>query len=168
MDCELGYSLVEMLIVVAIIVTIAAIAIPSYIDAVNAARAVSAMGDIKQMQYEIEFHSADSGDYPISLADLKLGDRVDPWGHPYQYFKISGAEKGKSSAKGGGKGGGGGGGGSSGGARKDKNLHPLNTDFDLYSMGRDGLTQLPLTAKVSKDDVIRANDGGFIGLASNY
>ena len=29
-------------------------------------------------------------------------------------------------------------------------------------------SQLPLTAGVSQDDVLRANDGGFIGLGSNY
>jgi general secretion pathway protein G len=44
----------------------------------------------------------------------------------------------------------------------------LNTDYDLYSMGKDGKTKGPLTAKDSHDDVIRANDGRFIGLASEY
>ena len=40
--------------------------------------------------------------------------------------------------------------------------------LDLYSMGKDEQTVPPLTASVSKDDVIWANDGGFIGLASDY
>jgi general secretion pathway protein G len=53
-------------------------------------------------------------------------------------------------------------------ARKDKNLHPLNSDFDLYSIGKDGESRQPLTAKWSRDDVVRANDGGFVGLASEY
>jgi general secretion pathway protein G len=26
----------------------------------------------------------------------------------------------------------------------------------------------PLTAKVSRDDIVRANDGAFVGLASEY
>jgi general secretion pathway protein G len=53
-------------------------------------------------------------------------------------------------------------------SRKNKNLTPINSYFDLYSKGKDGLSTLPLTAKASRDDVILANDGAFIGLASNY
>ena len=54
------------------------------------------------------------------------------------------------------------------GARKDRFLHPLNSTYDLYSVGKDGKTVAALTAKASKDDIIRANDGGFIGLAVKY
>jgi general secretion pathway protein G len=35
-------------------------------------------------------------------------------------------------------------------------------------MGRDGLSNAPFTAKQSRDDVVRANDGQFVGLASEY
>ena len=52
--------------------------------------------------------------------------------------------------------------------RKDHNLHPLNSEFDLYSFGKDGQSQSPLTAKASRDDVIWARDGGFVGLAEDY
>jgi general secretion pathway protein G len=52
--------------------------------------------------------------------------------------------------------------------RKDKNLVPLNSDYDLYSMGKDGESQIPLTVKISHDDIIRANDGAFVGLAIDY
>jgi len=45
---------------------------------------------------------------------------------------------------------------------------PLNSTYDLYSKGKDGASASPLTAKASADDVIRANDGGYIGLASGY
>jgi general secretion pathway protein G len=44
----------------------------------------------------------------------------------------------------------------------------LNSDFDLYSKGRDRDSKLPLTAEASRDDIVRANNGGFIGLAKNY
>ena len=71
-------------------------------------------------------------------------------------------------ADGGARGNGGGGRPNPPGARKDKFLHPINTAFDLYSVGPDGSTNTPLTAKVSHDDVIMANDGGFIGWATNY
>jgi general secretion pathway protein G len=45
---------------------------------------------------------------------------------------------------------------------------PINSDFDFYSMGKDGRTTAPLTAAQSQDDVIRASDGGFIGLGKDY
>jgi general secretion pathway protein G len=52
--------------------------------------------------------------------------------------------------------------------RKDRNLVPINSDYDLYSMGPDGRSVSPLTAQASRDDIIRANDGGFVGKASDY
>jgi general secretion pathway protein G len=55
-----------------------------------------------------------------------------------------------------------------GGVRKDHKLNPINSDFDLYSTGRDGQTKTQITNKDSLDDIIRANDGGFVGLARNY
>ena len=50
----------------------------------------------------------------------------------------------------------------------DHQLHPINCDYDLYSVGKDGKSEAPLTAKVSQDDIIRANNGGYVGLVSNY
>jgi general secretion pathway protein G len=44
----------------------------------------------------------------------------------------------------------------------------LNSDYDLYSVGKDGLTKPQITNKDSLDDVIRANDGRFIDLAANF
>ncbi len=69
---------------------------------------------------------------------------------------------------GGGPPGGGGGGPPAGQARKDRFLVPINSDYDLYSKGQDGESVAPLTAKKSQDDVVRANDGAFVGLAVNF
>ena len=52
--------------------------------------------------------------------------------------------------------------------RKDHFLVPVNSDFNLYSMGADGQTQTPFTAARARDDIVRANDGGYVGLASDY
>jgi general secretion pathway protein G len=35
-------------------------------------------------------------------------------------------------------------------------------------MGKDGASVSPLTAKASRDDIVRANNGGFIGLAEDF
>ena len=55
-----------------------------------------------------------------------------------------------------------------GGARKDRFLVPLNSDFDVYSIGKDRDTAMPLSPPQSHDDVLRASDGGFYGLGKNF
>jgi general secretion pathway protein G len=60
------------------------------------------------------------------------------------------------------------GGTTTGQARKDRFLVPINSDYDLYSMGPDGMSASPLTAKISQDDIIRASDGLFIGRACDF
>ena len=45
---------------------------------------------------------------------------------------------------------------------------PINSSYDLFSQGKDGQSSPPLTASASRDDIVRANDGDFIGLASRY
>jgi general secretion pathway protein G len=184
-----GYSLVEVMIVMAIITTIAAIAIPVYTGCIDNARVVKAINEIKNIQSAIELYVAANNCLPGTLKDLGLESITDPWGNPYQYNiindKMSGGNSGgnsggksgeNSGGKSGGKSGGNAGGNSGGNAggnaggkcRKDKSLHPINSDYDLYSMGEDGKSQDPLTAKVSRDDIVRASNGGFIGLAANY
>ncbi len=74
---------------------------------------------------------------------------IDPWGNPYLYLNIENAT-GKIEP------------------RKDKNLKPISSDYDLYSMGPDGRTKIPLTAKDSRDDTIRAADGAYVGIAEDY
>jgi general secretion pathway protein G len=44
----------------------------------------------------------------------------------------------------------------------------LNDDYDLYSMGQDGVSVSPITAKPSQDDILRASDGSYLGLASQF
>ena len=44
----------------------------------------------------------------------------------------------------------------------------LNDFFDLYSMGPDGRSASPFTAAKSRDDIVRANDGGYIGTVENF
>jgi general secretion pathway protein G len=47
-------------------------------------------------------------------------------------------------------------------------MFPLNTDYDLFSLGANRATAVSVGQAVSLDDVIRANDGGFFGKASDY
>lgn len=150
--CAPGFTLLEILVVVAIIGTLSAIALPNYMRYRYEARTVVAITDIKMIEKQISFYVVDNNQLPNSLNDLPtIGTINDPWGNPYKYLRIDG---GLPSA--GGK------------ARKDHFMVPVNTDYDLYSMGKDGKSQSPFTAKASQDDIVRANDGGYVGLVSNY
>lgn len=133
----------------AIIGTLSAIAIPNFIRYRQRALEARAIVEIKQIGTEITLFQVDTGNLPESLADIGLGSLLDPWENPYQYLNCE-------TAKGKGK------------FRKDHNLVPVNTDFDLYSMGPDGKSQSPFTAQASRDDIVRANNGQYVGSVSNY
>lgn len=161
-----GFTLVEVLIVVLLVGTLAAIGVPIYFDALDRARVARAIGDIAAVEEEIRLFWFDNARFPSSLAEVNRSQMLDPYGNPYEYLNIANA--GQGGGGGSGRGGAQGGGGAPGAARKDRFLVPLNSDFDLYSMGKDGESVAPLTAPASQDDVVRANDGGYIGLASEY
>lgn len=142
-----GLTLIELVVAVALVAALAAVALPTYRAHVEKGRIGLAVRDIGEISLVLERHFTDKSRYPADLASVGLA-RVDPWGNAYVYLSMEGAKKND--------------------ARKDKSLHPLNTDYDLYSKGPDGVSQVPLTAKASRDDIIRANNGGFIGKASDY
>lgn len=150
----IGFTMIEMLIAIAILGTLLAIALPLFNDALEKARIARAIGDIGALQTDIAAHEAGGSGLPESLADVGRGDLLDPWGNPYRYLNFHIDPKK--------------GGGPPAGARKDRFLVPINSTYDLYSMGKDGSSVAALTANASKDDVIRANDGGFVGLAVRY
>lgn len=52
--------------------------------------------------------------------------------------------------------------------RFDKLAVALNTDFDLYSLGRDGKTDASLSNRDSLEDIVRGRNGDYLGLASMY
>jgi len=136
----------------AIIGILAVVAMPAYNDYIDRARAVQAVVDIGGIAKNLIVYQVSTGRFPSSLNEVNAQDLVDPWGNPYQYLNLS--DPNDKSVK--------------GKARKDHNLVPINSDFDLYSMGKDGASVSPLTAKASRDDIVRANNGRYIGLASKY
>ena len=166
-----AFTLIEIMIVVGILGTIAAIAVPIYMEALDKARVGHAIGDIAVMSEEISFFWFDNSRYPNSLAEIGRADMIDPYGELYEYLNIGDAAKGGAPpGGGGGRGGGGGDGGGGGvaGARKDRFLVPVNSDFDLYSKGKDKESVAAFTAKASHDDIVRANNGMFVGLADDF
>jgi general secretion pathway protein G len=126
-SCSEGFTLVELMIVVAI-------------------------SEIKIIEKTVLNYMAENGELPDSLSDIGVDKIADPWGNPYRYLRIDGGTtpglKGK--------------------RRRDRNANPVNSDFDLYSMGRDGLTVAQFTGKKARDDIVRANNGSFYDLAEKH
>lgn len=136
------------LVVAGLLMTVALPAYNGYIDRANVSRAI---GDIGSMSLEIErFRLQNADRMPTALNELRMDIPLDPWGQAYVYLDITAAGPGK------------------GALRKDGALNPLNSDFDLYSIGKDSKTAGPISAKDSRDDIVRANNGAFIGLGEDY
>lgn len=154
-----GFTLLELLVVTVIIGTLASITAPSMQRAREKAQVARAIADIRIVAQELTIYTMDNFLPPVNLAVIGRASMLDPYGNAYEYLQIN-----TGASKGNGKGGG----GASTGGRKDKFLVPLNSDFDLYSKGLDGESKKPLSPQVSQDDILRALDGAFIGLASDF
>jgi len=144
-----GFTLLELLLALAVVGVLSMIAVPSYQHYRERVRVAQSVNDITRMSSAISQFAVQNRSLPATLDEVGLAGVRDPWGQPYRYLDLTTAN-------------------SKGGARKDKKLNPLNSDFDLYSVGKDEETRLPLTPKVSHDDVVRALDGRFVGLAEDF
>lgn len=152
MDSSAGFTLVELLIVVALIGTLSMIIIPRLLGYTQRTHELQALVDLREMDADIAQYGMDHNVPPDSLDDVGYGSRSDPWGNPYQYLKILDSTDP----------------GLSGKRRKDHFLVPVNSDFDLYSMGPDGDSKPPFTSAVSRDDIVRASNGAYIGPVSEF
>jgi general secretion pathway protein G len=146
---DAGFSLLDLMIALAIVGILLAVAVPSYERYVARANTSAAIADIARIHLAIETYKMNRDAPPPDLAAIGMGGLLDPWGQPYAYLSFDGLD-------------------GKGAMRKDKNLVPINTEYDLYSVGPDGESVPPLTAKPSRDDIVMANNGGFIGLAADY
>lgn len=136
----------------AIMSLLAALAIPTYAHVMEGLKVDQARTDLLVIANQVQrFRTANDFRLPNSLAELGNIPTLDPWKNAYQYLNHN------SNAPGvGGK------------IRKDHNLHPINSEFDLYSKGKDGDSVAPLTSAKSRDDIVYARDGGFIGKAEDF
>jgi len=147
-----GLTLMELLIAIAVVAIISGIAVPSYLSYRNNAKISSAINEIVMIEFDITNYVYEYKEYPDSLSDIGKDDLTDPWGNPYRYLRLDGGTAP----------------GIEGKRRRDKNANPVNSDYDLYSLGKDGKTTAQFTAKNARDDVVRANDGEYYGIAEKH
>lgn len=135
-----GFTLVELLIVVAIVAIVAALSIPGYVTFIKNAQYSRAMQEIRLIEAEIYDYQITQGNPPPNLAAINRSTLLDPWGNPYEYNPAP--------------------------ARRYA-FDPLNTDFDLYSKGYDGLTadlvHVLGAGGPGSDDMVRGANGAFLG-----
>lgn len=143
-----GWTLVELMLALVVVGVLVALAVPAWHKQRNTVLSRHAAQEIAMMAASIHAYSQDHRAYPDTLADVRLSGRLDPWGNPFVYYNID--KNGR------------------GGARKDRALNPINTDFDLYSPGADGVTHSQVSHRRSADDVLRANSGRFVGLGADF
>jgi len=161
-----GFTLLELIIATTIIAVISMISASAYTGYIETTKVSQAISQIRALSFLIDNYALDNDEYPENLRDIGNENLKDPWGNPYVYLNLKSNTRDNDnnhdndhhtdhdtniSA-----------------ARKDGNLVPINTNYDLCSFGKDGKNKAPLRAKDSHDDIIYANDGGYIGLASEF
>lgn len=146
MPSQSGFTFAEVLIMVAAIAIGTGAAVPGLNGRAEEARIARASSDIVQMEAQIERYREQHNALPESLEILGTVAQ-DPWGHAYEYVNF--ATRGLSEQ------------------RAYHNL-PLNSDYDLYSRGVDGQSDLMIDAEPAHDDIVRARDGEFVGRATEF
>lgn len=138
-----GFTLVELLTVIAIIGVLAMLVLPSYTVFVTRAQNGRAKSEVRLLEIEVNGYLMETGSLPDSLADIRRDNLTDPWKHTYVYSKTP---------------------------VRTRFGVPLNSDFDLYSLGADGATNPSgaVAEGAGKDDLLRGANGTFIGLATDW
>jgi general secretion pathway protein G len=144
-----GFTVVELLLTLAIFSILAGAGYSSYATVLERNRTAAGINDLMRIKFAIERFRTANDELPETLAEIGMDGMRDPWGSGYEYLNFETVN-------------------GNGQKRKDHNLVPINSEYDLYSKGPDGRSASPLTAAISKDDIIVANDGAFFGCASDY
>ena len=161
-----GFTLLELIFGILIVLTLAGIAVPLFADYIHQANVVRAVTEIRGLEKEIIFFETENGYYPggrqpiitfmlQSMQEIGQDNFKDPWGTPYQYRNLAQGPHAGGKPK---------------FCRRDRSFNPLNYDFDLYSVGPD--RQVPthnqITANKGADDIVRAANGRYVGEGAKF
>ncbi|MEI6827265.1 MAG: prepilin-type N-terminal cleavage/methylation domain-containing protein [Desulfuromonadales bacterium] len=136
-----GFTLVELILVVAILGALAIIALPSFYTYIKSTKTVASAADLRTIDKAITAYVLEVNALPATLNDVNMASLVDPWKRPYVYQIITGGYD----------------------ELVDIAGVSLNTDYDLYSMGLDGATTF-VPSVVTADDITRSNNGSYVGV----
>jgi general secretion pathway protein G len=142
-----GFTLGETLLATALLAVSVDAAVAHISTQIEQTRLERAKEAITRIGVEIEAYRARHHELPGSLTDLGSAVPLDPWGHTYEYANFD--------ARG------------TVGQRTFEGL-PINSDYDLYSRGADGRTDVNLRTETARDDIVRARDGAYVGPASDF
>lgn len=144
-----GFTLIELLVVVALIGVLATMSLNAFHLVKDRAKIAKASSDIRFLEKELLAWTSEKVVLPATLGLIGRGvdpnnplseNMHDPWGRPYVYTSTANRTW----------------------------FGTLNNDFDLYSIGVNGLTDNSIIHAHSQDDIIRGGDGAFCGPALRY
>lgn len=147
MRFQQGFTLGETLLVTALLAVGVDAVVARVSTQIEQTRVERAKEDITRIDAEIEAFRARHHELPSSLTELDVPVPPDPWGRAYEYanFDAHGTV----------------------GQRTFEGL-PINSEYDLYSHGADGRTDVNLRSESARDDVVRARDGAYVGPAADF
>lgn len=141
-----GFTIIELIVVMGIIAVLSAVAFPAFSNYRLRAQNAAASADIRTIEKDIFAYFTEYSTYPPDLATVGRNTLKDPWGNPYQYLRIT----------------------APGDGRQDTVLGDINTDFDLYSRGVDGVSVQSVNDPSSSDDMLRVSDGAAVIRVGDY
>ena len=151
MKSNRGITLIELAIVLFVAALVVGTTIPGYLYLVESSRTKRSIEEIKDIQREVNRFRRKNNHYPDTLTEIYPTLPRDPWGNAYMYLNIANSPNPGALNP-----------------RKDNNLKPLNVDYDLYSTGSDAISLSPIGASESRDDIIRADNGDFVGRTTDF
>ena len=162
MKTQHGFTIFELLIALAIAAILATFAISYFggagIDCnsknqrlgfTERARVANAKAKLGEINLKADMFDLNNRRPPTSLAELNISDTTDPWGNEYVFTSFEGMI-------------------GNGPKRKAHNMVPVNSYFDVYSLGPDGMTATPFTSIPGGDDIVIAGNGQYVGVACFY
>jgi general secretion pathway protein G len=142
-----AFTLVELMLVVVALALLTTMAMSSYQKFTDRARNAQAASDIREIDAMITRFYTQNSRYPDDLNEINVSKK-DPWSSAYVYLNFSFEPLTK--------------------WRKDGGLQPINSDYDLYSKGKDKKSKPPISSGTGADDIVRGRNGNYIGLGKDY